>query len=178
MPSELGSLRAILMSILGINFGALFCWLLLTSAINSRARMEIIQQQNDNNNDDSYIESDNSNNEFQSISLPISLFPRGIRDYGDFLRGLLRKWYSENDSHRNILANLVWIYAITPTYAKVEQSADLTRLGQTLAHVDNLHWIVVEDSKTKSEKVERILKRAGVSGKQLNELKFYAILFS
>ena len=116
MPLELGSLRAILMSILGINFGALFCWLLLTSAINSGTRMEIIQQQNEkyrqqqNNNDDSFSKSDNSKNELQSISLPISLFPRGIRDYGDFLRGLLRKWYSEKDSHRNILANLVWIY--------------------------------------------------------------------
>ena len=38
------------------------------------------------------------------------------------------------------------IYVITPTYQRVEQIAELLRLGQTLLHIPSLHWIVVEDS--------------------------------
>ena len=38
------------------------------------------------------------------------------------------------------------IYFITPTYARSEQVAELTRLSQTLLHVKNLVWIVAEDS--------------------------------
>ena len=38
------------------------------------------------------------------------------------------------------------IYFITPTYARREQVAELTRLSQTLLHVKNLVWIVAEDS--------------------------------
>ena len=57
--------------------------------------------------------------------------------------------------------NLPWIYMITPTYARWTQKADLTRLAQTLAHVPNLHWIVVEDAERKTELVTRFLKRWG-----------------
>jgi hypothetical protein len=37
------------------------------------------------------------------------------------------------------------IYAITPTYYRLTQRADLTRLANTLRLVKRLHWIVVED---------------------------------
>ena len=46
---------------------------------------------------------------------------------------------------------------ITPTYARWTQKADLTRLCQTLMHVRKLHWILVEDSDTKTRIVSRLL---------------------
>ena len=54
-------------------------------------------------------------------------------------------------------SNLPVIYMITPTYARWTQKADLTRLCQTLMHVRRLHWIVVEDSDTKSRLVTHLL---------------------
>jgi beta-1,3-glucuronyltransferase len=40
---------------------------------------------------------------------------------------------------------------ITPTYPRYAQIAELTRLGQTLQHVQNLIWIVAEDAKYPTE---------------------------
>ena len=51
------------------------------------------------------------------------------------------------------------IYMITPTYARWTQKADLTRLSQTLMHVPNLHWIVVEDAEEKTKLVTDFLFR-------------------
>ena len=48
---------------------------------------------------------------------------------------------------------------ITPTHSRLTQKADLTRLCHTLMHVDNLHWIVVEDSYEKTSLVTRFLAR-------------------
>ena len=49
------------------------------------------------------------------------------------------------------------IYMITPTYARWTQKADLTRICQTLMHIKRLHWIVIEDSDTKTRLVSRLL---------------------
>jgi hypothetical protein len=46
---------------------------------------------------------------------------------------------------------------ITPTYARPTQKADLMRLCYTLMHVQRLHWIVVEDSESKTGLVQRLL---------------------
>lgn len=51
------------------------------------------------------------------------------------------------------------IYMITPTHTRHTQKADLTRLCHTLMHVNNLHWIVVEDSFEKTLLVTRFLAR-------------------
>ena len=59
--------------------------------------------------------------------------------------------------------NLPTIYCITPTYARPTQKADLTRLCQTLQHVWNFHWIVIEDSEHKTDLVSRYLERCGVT---------------
>ena len=47
------------------------------------------------------------------------------------------------------------IYLITPTYARHTQKADLTRLLYTLMHVRNLHWVLIEDSDSKTSLVSR-----------------------
>ena len=52
-----------------------------------------------------------------------------------------------------------FIYGVTPTYARLTQKADLTRLCQTLLHVPNFYWIVVEDADSKTNLVERLLTR-------------------
>lgn len=60
------------------------------------------------------------------------------------------------------------IFMITPTYSRWTQKADLVRLCQTLMHVNNLHWIVVEDSDEKTALVTKFLSRCSVTSTQLN----------
>uniref|UniRef100_A0A3P9HNL8 Galactosylgalactosylxylosylprotein 3-beta-glucuronosyltransferase n=2 Tax=Oryzias latipes TaxID=8090 RepID=A0A3P9HNL8_ORYLA len=54
------------------------------------------------------------------------------------------------------------IFVITPTYARLVQKAELTRLSQTFLHVPQLHWIVVEDSPQKTPLVTDLLKKSGL----------------
>lgn len=54
------------------------------------------------------------------------------------------------------------IYAITPTYTRPVQKAELTRLAHVFRQVPRLHWIVVEDSTARTEMVSRFLARCGV----------------
>ena len=65
-------------------------------------------------------------------------------------------------------ANLPTIFMITPTYSRWTQKADLTRLCQTLMHVKNLHWIVVEDADLKTNLVSRFLKKCPVHSTHMN----------
>ncbi|XP_041981411.1 galactosylgalactosylxylosylprotein 3-beta-glucuronosyltransferase I-like isoform X2 [Aricia agestis] len=60
------------------------------------------------------------------------------------------------------------IYGITPTYARLAQKADLTRLSQTLMLVKNFHWIVIEDSETKTPLVANLLKESTLKYTHLN----------
>uniref|UniRef100_A0A1A9V063 Galactosylgalactosylxylosylprotein 3-beta-glucuronosyltransferase n=1 Tax=Glossina austeni TaxID=7395 RepID=A0A1A9V063_GLOAU len=66
--------------------------------------------------------------------------------------------YKENEYE-----NLPTIYAITPTYARPEQKAELTRLSHVFTLVPNLYWIVVEDADEKTSLVENLLARAGLT---------------
>ncbi|XP_061433283.1 galactosylgalactosylxylosylprotein 3-beta-glucuronosyltransferase 1-like isoform X2 [Lethenteron reissneri] len=52
------------------------------------------------------------------------------------------------------------IFAVTPTYARATQKADLTRLSHTMALVPNLHWLVVEDAPAPSALVSAVLRNA------------------
>lgn len=61
-----------------------------------------------------------------------------------------------------------WVFAITPTYARFTQKADLVRLSNTLLHVTNLHWIIVEDHTFRTDLVSRLLYEAGLSFTHLN----------
>lgn len=53
------------------------------------------------------------------------------------------------------------IYFITPTYPRREQFAELVRLGQTLMHVPNLHWIVADDIDSCNPQLDEFLNRFG-----------------
>eukprot|EP00095_Tigriopus_kingsejongensis_P005606 snap_masked-scaffold541_size141817-processed-gene-0.8 protein:Tk05606 transcript:snap_masked-scaffold541_size141817-processed-gene-0.8-mRNA-1 annotation:"galactosylgalactosylxylosylprotein 3-beta-glucuronosyltransferase i" len=55
------------------------------------------------------------------------------------------------------------IYAITPTYAREVQKAELTRLCHTFLLVPNFHWIVVEDARAKTKLVTDFLTKCGVT---------------
>ncbi|XP_064788527.1 galactosylgalactosylxylosylprotein 3-beta-glucuronosyltransferase 2-like [Oncorhynchus masou masou] len=60
------------------------------------------------------------------------------------------------------------IYAITPTYNRPVQKAELTRLANTFRQVPRFHWIVVEDSTVRTELVVRFLARSGMQYTHLN----------
>ncbi|XP_077444252.1 galactosylgalactosylxylosylprotein 3-beta-glucuronosyltransferase 3 [Stigmatopora argus] len=60
-------------------------------------------------------------------------------------------------------SSLPTVFVVTPTYARLVQKAELTRLSQTFLHVPELHWIVVEDSQTKTPLVERLLVKSGLT---------------
>lgn len=61
----------------------------------------------------------------------------------------------EEDPH----SHLPVIFLITPTYARLNQKADLTRLSYTLLLVPRLHWILVEDSHEPTKLVTNFLSR-------------------
>ena len=60
------------------------------------------------------------------------------------------------------------IVMVTPTYERWTQKADLTRLCQTLMHIHELMWIVVEDSVNKTDLVKNLLVRCNVKYVHLN----------
>ena len=55
------------------------------------------------------------------------------------------------------------LYLITPTYCRGEQKAELTRISQTLMHIPNINWIVVEDSFQKTKLVTEFLSKSGLT---------------
>ncbi|KAJ8402726.1 hypothetical protein AAFF_G00363980 [Aldrovandia affinis] len=62
------------------------------------------------------------------------------------------------------------IYAITPTYSRAVQKAELTRLSNTFRQVPRFHWIVVEDSNIRTELVSRFLAHSGLPYTHLHVL--------
>jgi len=65
------------------------------------------------------------------------------------------------DSRGKHFTGLPKIYFVTPTYPRREQAAELTRLGQTLMHVPNIHWIVADDNQSCNVMVAKLLKKFG-----------------
>ena len=60
------------------------------------------------------------------------------------------------------------IYAITPTFARPVQKAELTRLAQTFLLVPKFHWIIVEDSPNKTNLITNFLATSLLSYTHLN----------
>jgi hypothetical protein len=64
------------------------------------------------------------------------------------------------------------IFIITPTYKRVTQLADMTRLSNTLRNVKEIHWIVIEDGNKTSEVIENLLTISGVRYTYLHAPKY------
>ncbi|KAJ8960387.1 hypothetical protein NQ314_006077 [Rhamnusium bicolor] len=60
------------------------------------------------------------------------------------------------------------IYAVTPTYWRYVQKAELTRISQTLQLVPNVHWIVIEDSEEKTDLVRNLILESKLIATHLN----------
>lgn len=54
------------------------------------------------------------------------------------------------------------IYFVTPTYPRREQTAEITRLGQTLMHIPYLHWIVADDTPLCNRFLNNLLAKFGI----------------
>ncbi|KAI4494068.1 hypothetical protein M0802_009335 [Mischocyttarus mexicanus] len=66
------------------------------------------------------------------------------------------------NNNKSFLTNEKTIYAITPTFTRAVQKAELTRLSQTFQLVPNFHWIVVEDSSEKTKLVRKFLEESSL----------------
>lgn len=75
-----------------------------------------------------------------------------------------------NNINNNINNNLPIIFAITPTFTRPVQKAELTRLAQSFALVPNFYWIVVEDSPVKTSLVKNLLIDSGLKYQHLNTI--------
>ncbi|KAJ8046127.1 Galactosylgalactosylxylosylprotein 3-beta-glucuronosyltransferase 1 [Holothuria leucospilota] len=64
--------------------------------------------------------------------------------------------------------NLPWIYAVTPTFSRPVQKAELVRLSSTFLHVKHFHWIVVEDCEVRTKLVANFLQGCGLNFTHLN----------
>ena len=51
------------------------------------------------------------------------------------------------------------LYIITPTYTRREQVVEMVRMSHTLLHLNNIVWIIAEDSQKCSPLVEKMLQR-------------------
>ena len=68
--------------------------------------------------------------------------------------------YSHEDSRT--------IFVVTATYTRYTQQVDLTTICHTLMLVPNVVWIVIEDSKSRTRTVTRLLERCRVKSVHLN----------
>ncbi|XP_048731933.2 galactosylgalactosylxylosylprotein 3-beta-glucuronosyltransferase 3-like [Ostrea edulis] len=89
---------------------------------------------------------------------------RRVREYED----KLHKCRMLKPFQKPFNTSLPTIYLITPTYDRIEQKAELTRLYYTLLHVPNIHWIIVEDSDKKTDKVRHFLAKCQIPYTHLN----------
>ncbi|XP_067134720.1 galactosylgalactosylxylosylprotein 3-beta-glucuronosyltransferase I-like [Centruroides vittatus] len=62
----------------------------------------------------------------------------------------------------------VILYIITPTYPRLVQKAELTRLSYCFKLVPSVHWIVVEDSEVKTVLVTKLLQNTLIPYTHLN----------
>ena len=63
---------------------------------------------------------------------------------------------------RPFVAGKPVLYIITPTYSRREQYVEMLRLSHTLLHVDNVIWVIAEDSENCSNLLKNMLERFGI----------------
>ncbi|XP_026869785.2 galactosylgalactosylxylosylprotein 3-beta-glucuronosyltransferase 3 [Electrophorus electricus] len=83
------------------------------------------------------------------------------------LQEAMKKSETTKSSKKSVLPT---IYVITPTYARLVQKAELTRLSQTFLHVPQLHWILVEDAPSPTPLVRDFLASSGLTYTHLHVL--------
>uniref|UniRef100_A0A182N790 Galactosylgalactosylxylosylprotein 3-beta-glucuronosyltransferase n=1 Tax=Anopheles dirus TaxID=7168 RepID=A0A182N790_9DIPT len=59
------------------------------------------------------------------------------------------------------------IYAVTPTYSRPVQKAELTRLSHVIRLVPNVFWVIVEDASQTSTLVTNVLKRSDLQARSV-----------
>ena len=101
----------------------------------------------------------------ESQKSEIEVLKRRVDEY----KSELRKAEIRLSHLKNENSGLPKIFLITPTYARPQQKAELTRLSHTLRHVPNIHWVVIEDSAAKTVLVSKFLTNCKVSYTHLNE---------
>ena len=75
--------------------------------------------------------------------------------------GYLRQKPATCDPSSTFTSNLdtfTPIYIVTPTYARPQQKAELTRLKNVFLLVPSVHWIVIEDASAKTSLVTRFVE--------------------
>ena len=121
---------------------------------------------------------DRENDDIEGEKLINQLLQEKLNEKQKELESLIQRITSYEDKlHRcrmlkpyqkNFNSSLPTIYLITPTYDRIEQKAELTRMYYTLLHVPNVHWILVEDSDRKTDKVRRFLTNCQIPYTHLN----------
>ncbi|CAG2193143.1 ACAD9 [Mytilus edulis] len=64
------------------------------------------------------------------------------------------------------------IYVITPTYKRLTQIPELTRLGNTLRNVPAVHWVVVEEGNRTLEEVRHLLMKIDIQFTYLSATRY------
>ncbi|XP_062849282.1 galactosylgalactosylxylosylprotein 3-beta-glucuronosyltransferase 3 [Trichomycterus rosablanca] len=86
------------------------------------------------------------------------------------LREELQKQIKPESTKASKKSSLPTIYVVTPTYARLVQKAELTRLSHTFLHVPQLHWILVEDSPSPTPLVSNFLAASGLTYTHLHTM--------
>ncbi|XP_063420156.1 galactosylgalactosylxylosylprotein 3-beta-glucuronosyltransferase 2-like [Mytilus trossulus] len=92
----------------------------------------------------------------------LNVLPARLKEYMYFMGRRLKGAYL---SSLNIADNhdIPIIFIITPTYYRLVQKAELTRMANTLRLVKQLHWIIVEDFEVINLKTQEFFQSTGVS---------------
>ncbi|KAG8239077.1 hypothetical protein J437_LFUL018892 [Ladona fulva] len=106
---------------------------------------------------------------FRSIIVVINVLVvivdlRRCRDFG-----VMKLQFQNCGLHGESTRDTPTIFAVTPTYARPVQKAELTRLSHTFLLVSKFHWIVVEDADEQSPLVSNLLAKSGLKFTHLIE---------
>ncbi|VDI48229.1 galactosylgalactosylxylosylprotein 3-beta-glucuronosyltransferase 3 [Mytilus galloprovincialis] len=92
----------------------------------------------------------------------LNVLPERLKEYmyfmGRRLNGAYLSSLNKADNH-----DIPIIFIITPTYYRLVQKAELTRMANTLRLVKQLHWIIVEDFEVINLKTQEFFQSTGVS---------------